>query len=54
LKAWKRAVIVPGTLVEGLARLLTALNIGLITYGVVAPQSSDRRRALSFVDGLLR
>jgi len=39
--------------VEGLARFLTSLDIGLITYGVVAPEGTDRRRALAFLDPLL-
>jgi TetR/AcrR family transcriptional repressor of nem operon len=39
---------------EGLARFLTALDIGLITYGVVAPDGTDRGRALAFLDAVLR
>jgi hypothetical protein len=38
---------------EGLARFLVALNIGLITYGVVAPDGTDRGPALAFLDSLL-
>jgi TetR/AcrR family transcriptional repressor of nem operon len=51
--AKKRRQIPPGTDIEGLARFLTALDIGLITYGVVAPKGSDRGRALAFLDSLL-
>lgn len=52
--AKKRRQIPPRTDTEGLARFLTALNIGLITYGVVAPKGIDRGRALAFLDAVLR
>ena len=52
--AKKRRQINPRTDTEGLARFLTALNIGLITYGVVAPKGTDRGRALAFLDATLR
>jgi TetR/AcrR family transcriptional repressor of nem operon len=38
---------------EGLARFLIALNIGLITYGVVAPDGTDKNRALQSLDAVL-
>src|SRR5262245_25868344 len=52
--AKERGQIPKGTDTEGLARFLVALDIGLITYGVVAPDGTDRRPALAFLDTLLR
>jgi TetR/AcrR family transcriptional repressor of nem operon len=52
--AKERGQIPEKTDTEGLARFLTALNIGLITYGVVSPDGTDRRRALVFLDTVLR
>lgn len=51
--AKKRGQIPPGTDTIGLARCLAALGIGLITYGVVAPDGTDRGPALAFLDSLL-
>jgi TetR/AcrR family transcriptional regulator, copper-responsive repressor len=52
--AKERGQLARDTDTEGLARFLTALNIGLITYGVVAPDGTDRGRALAFLDSLFR
>jgi AcrR family transcriptional regulator len=52
--AKERGQIPPGTDTEGLARFLVALGIGLITYGVVAPEGTDRGRALAFLDAVFR
>lgn len=51
--AKERGEIGSETDTEGLARFLTALDIGLITYGVVAPEGTDRGRALAFLDAVL-
>jgi AcrR family transcriptional regulator len=51
--AKERAQLPQTTDTEGLARFLTALNIGLITYGVVAPEGTDRGRALAVLDMVL-
>ena len=52
--AKERGQIAAGTDTEGLARFLVAFSIGLITYGVVAPDGTDRGRALAFLDPVLR
>lgn len=52
--AKERGQIPPGIDTVGLARFLISLNIGLITYGVVAPDGTDRRPALAFLDSLFR
>ena len=52
--AKERGQLRPETDSEGLARSLIALNIGLITYGVVAPEGTDKGRALVSLDALLR
>jgi AcrR family transcriptional regulator len=51
--AKQRGQVPEGTETEGLARFLIALEIGLITYGVVAPEGTDRGRALAVLDALL-
>jgi TetR/AcrR family transcriptional repressor of nem operon len=51
--AKERGQIRPETDTEGLARFLIALNIGLITYGVVAPGGTDTSRALASLDAVL-
>jgi TetR/AcrR family transcriptional repressor of nem operon len=51
--AKERGQIPQTTDTEGLARFLTALSIGLITYGVVAPAGTDRGRALAILDTVL-
>jgi TetR/AcrR family transcriptional repressor of nem operon len=50
--AKERGQIPEETDTEGLARFLIALNIGLITHGVVASDGTDRGRALAFLDTL--
>jgi TetR/AcrR family transcriptional repressor of nem operon len=52
--AMDRRQIPAGTDTEGLARFLVSLEIGLITYGVVAQDRTDRGRALAFLDTVLR
>jgi TetR/AcrR family transcriptional repressor of nem operon len=51
--AKERGQIRPETDTEGVARFLIALNIGLITYGVVAPAGADKTRALESLDAVL-
>ncbi|MCK6480873.1 MAG: TetR/AcrR family transcriptional regulator [Planctomycetes bacterium] len=48
-----RGELPPATDAEGLARFLVALDIGLITYGVAAPEGTDRGRALEVLDRFL-
>ena len=52
--AKERGQIPPETDTAGLARFLIALNIGLITYGVVAPGGTDRGRALAYLETVFR
>jgi TetR/AcrR family transcriptional repressor of nem operon len=40
--------------VEALAKFLTALNMGLISYGIVAPDPSDRARIIGVLERVLR
>ena len=48
-----RGEIPRGADVEGLARFLVALNIGLITYRVAVPECTERGRALDVLDAFL-
>lgn len=52
--AKERGQIPPETDTTGLARFLIALNIGFITYGVVAPDGTDRSPALAYLDAVFR
>jgi TetR/AcrR family transcriptional repressor of nem operon len=51
--ALARGEIPAGTDVEALARLLVAIDIGLVTYGVTAPPDATRGRTLDLVDAIL-
>lgn len=52
--AKERGQIPTETDTTGLARFLIALNIGFITYGVVAPDGTDRSPALAYLDAVFR
>lgn len=51
--AREKGEIPAGTDVDALALLLTAIDIGFITYGVAAPGGADRARALDLLDAIL-
>ena len=40
--------------VEALAKFLTALNIGMMSYAIVAPDSSDRAKIVGVLDRVLK
>jgi TetR/AcrR family transcriptional repressor of nem operon len=46
--------IAADTDVDALAKFLTALDMGLISYGIVSPSSTDRARIVGVLDRLLR
>lgn len=43
-----------GTDVDALAQFLTALDMGIMSYGIVAPERADRARIIGVLDRLLR
>jgi TetR/AcrR family transcriptional repressor of nem operon len=43
----------PDTDVEGLSKFLTALDMGLISYGIVSPGQEDRERIIKLLDRVL-
>jgi hypothetical protein len=52
--ARQRGELATDTDVDGLARVLTALNMGLMTYGVVAPGRTDPASVAALLDRVLR
>jgi TetR/AcrR family transcriptional repressor of nem operon len=52
--ARKRGELAADTDVEALAQFLTALNMGLMSYGVVAPRAIEPAEVLGILDRLLR
>lgn len=52
--ARKRGELSADTDVGALSKFLTALNMGLMTYGIVAPDAADRARIVKMLDRVLR
>jgi TetR/AcrR family transcriptional repressor of nem operon len=52
--ARERGELAADTDVVGLAKILTALNMGLMTYGVVAPGRTDPAQVAALLDRVLR
>jgi AcrR family transcriptional regulator len=52
--ARERGELAADTDVDGLAKVLTALNMGLMTYGVVAPGRTDPADVAALLDRVLR
>lgn len=46
--------LAPDTDVDALAKFLTALNMGLMSYGIVAPDATHRARIVGILDRVLR
>ncbi|MBK7643217.1 MAG: TetR/AcrR family transcriptional regulator [Planctomycetes bacterium] len=52
--AEQRGELAPGTDAEGLAQFLTALNMGVMSYAIVAPDPACRARIYGVVESVLR
>ena len=51
--AQEQGELSPDVDVDALAKFLTALDMGLISYGIVAPNPTDRARIISVLDRVL-
>lgn len=52
--ARERGELPAGTDVDDIARFLTALNMGLMSYGIVVPGATSREGVVAIVDRVLR
>jgi TetR/AcrR family transcriptional repressor of nem operon len=52
--ARERGELAADTDVDALARFLTALNMGLMSYGIVAPAAQDRSSVVAVLERVLR
>jgi AcrR family transcriptional regulator len=50
--ARERGELAADTDVDGLAKLLTALDMGLLTYGIVAPGREHQERIVAMIEGI--
>jgi TetR/AcrR family transcriptional repressor of nem operon len=49
-----RGELTPDTDVEGLAKFLTAFDMGLLTYGIVSPDKQGKQRIIAVLNRMLR
>ena len=48
-----RGELLPDTDVDGLAKFLTAFDMGLLTYGIVSPDKRGKQRIIAVLDRML-